>query len=230
MREPKTIHAKGLRNCARRAFRENPAFKEGAVEALLREDDTLLWRVFSQYPRQRGPGIYDGFAVVLLKLWLSEGYIVHKKIPLRSGAQPDHDVTGNQSILDDAIEFGIEATFQPALEGDGNVKWTRDLPFVRHQTGYGGEIDHVLLTTVDVPPATLILEVGTTDASRTLSWMRSSFGVARLPYGDPTLHLLHWHPDWRYSPLEGWYRWRPEQAREYRPMVFHGPSGKPIDS
>jgi hypothetical protein len=115
---------------------------------------------------------------------ICDGRVAFASIDLGRPPLRNHDVDGNQAIID-AAKPSLRVLFMPAHggsgdAGDGTVSW--DGPIEMHTASDG---------MVTVGPGSMPLEVGTTSATTTFRHLvANGDSVARWPYGSTRLWLL----------------------------------------
>jgi len=157
--------------------------------------------ILGQYASQRPLDMIDAYVFSLLHTWWMENKIVWCQI--YAGAEPnrDSDIEGNQAILDGLGE-GFHAEFWGQLcDSDGTLWWDGALTLDNVSSYAGRRECSVFVKHKNQIP----LEVGTTTFDRTLWHLGQQQFVARWPYGDDWISVLHvpypeeiW-PAWWYS-------------------------------
>lgn len=149
-------------------------------------------------------GWTDGQVAALAKVdaFITSGQVRTALIPV--GARPGRDVDreGNRAKLRRGLPPEFSAEVEDALNhfGDGSLAWTdTPMPWTR---GEGAEPSAPLSTWCTGAP----LEIGHTDASRSLLHLLESGSLARWPYGSEDVWLF-----W-FDRFDDWTAWRAAPA------------------
>lgn len=138
--------------------------------------------------------IYDAYAFAQCHAALRVGSVLHATVRVAAGPRADKQVSENNRMLKQ-----LPAPFFAQFRGnnqddDGFLAWHEPVLFHRMHAAGQDEL-------TPIPPSTLPLEIGYTDASRTLLHFAQERGVARWPYGSDTLHLYKVIDDALWSPV-----------------------------
>jgi hypothetical protein len=118
---------------------------------------------------------------------VATGKVAKLRIPVEASPGRDADREGNQRRLTEGLpdEFNAEIYEGNSHDGDALLSWPHDsvMPWI---DGYGIESERRLCEWTNTAP----LEIGYTDASRTLLHLGEGGIVARWPYGSEDIWLL----------------------------------------
>lgn len=141
-----------------------------------------------QKPTRFGLTIYDSAACQRFLLWLMSGDLLCRNIYIGEVPWPDKEVARNRRCL-----ARIASPFSTKLwcglaDFDGTLKWDGRVSFARVDPGNDKRTSRVAC------PCDIPLEVGYTEASRTIIHLSMSPGLARWPYGSKYLKVFIWRP------------------------------------
>lgn len=134
--------------------------------------------------------LYDAHAFMQIHGGLCDGTIASCAIPVGEVPGADRDVSGNNEKLS-KLPAGFSARFDPdygrGADSDGRIAW--DFELGAHSTRIldGGEHENLK---VWISPGKAPLEVGITEASRTLLHLGERGRVCRWPYGSKEMLLI----------------------------------------
>lgn len=138
---------------------------------------------------------YGGWTDGQVAAYSSVHYLVAtgkvSKLTVPVGATPgrDADREGNQRKLTEGLppEFSAEIYDGNSHDGDALLSWPQDtaMPWI---DGFGNESERPLCEWTNTAP----LEIGHTDASRTLLHLTEGGILARWPYGSDSIWILHY--------------------------------------
>lgn len=143
-----------------------------------------LGDVIGQQPSYLKWDIYDAYAFAAVHAMLDDGLVFAVKIEVGSTPTADLKVTENQRRLDEIAE-PFSATFlgRAGYDFDGYLNWNEPI-----------KLGHVFQSSLKlITPdqfKCVALEVGFTKPSRTLTHLKTEFGVARWPYNSSYIYLL----------------------------------------
>jgi len=189
-----TAHGDGLEEAFNRKTFEDPKWALIAAETRNRLNASFYsqWIVDAcfQLPEIRGKiSLTDAFGFAVLYSNLFSGQIAHFKVKVGEEPWANKEIELNQSALN-KLPDPFSATFDPergrGADSDGSFAWSRSveaaLTFVEPD-------DSERIERRTLPKASIALEVGTTNVSKTLWHMRRS-GVARWAYGSKQIVVL----------------------------------------
>lgn len=135
-------------------------------------------------------------AFIFAKVWCFyiKGQIYRIDIPIGELPGKNKDIEGNNRILSTLPPY-LQSKFIPetgmAADDDGYFKWKIPLDFLC-------EIDDEVRT---IPPRSIPLEVGSTNAVQTYYHLFIHSGVARWPYGSDNIMLLYASKEFRKAHI-----------------------------
>jgi hypothetical protein len=151
-----------------------------------------------QHPLSRPPSwpLPQIAAFTEVHAMILSGSVAELLIPVGEKPRPDANREGNASVLA-RLPHPFRAAVsmdQGNAEGDGTLAWDCPIP-VSLSTGLIARHDdgstHPLPVRFTIPPGNAVLEIGSTQPSRTLAHLiYTSAGVARWPYGYQRIRLL----------------------------------------
>lgn len=139
------------------------------------------------------PDLCDAYCFAQIRSMVLSGEIEWSAFWVGQGPMADKARAENREILRSALPSSMKADIwdENCTEGDGSFSWSKPLTFIRSWAGKRGK--ETTARTI-VPKGRFVLEVGSTEASRTLLWLRGPYlGLARWPYGSSWLTLFRRH-------------------------------------
>lgn len=153
---------------------QNGFYPQGFVDAVCQSS-------FAWYP-----DLYVAYCFANVCAWIGAGLVLTAKVEVGEEPEPDKEMERNNAILSD-LPWPFEAEFTgPASRqdnDDGIFSWDEPVEF--GQILHTGEKKVALIAPRGIP-----LEVGTTNADRTLRHILQNGGLARWPYESMWIYLF----------------------------------------
>ena len=151
-------------------------------------------------PFRKEPDYVDAYAAHLVHGLICSGDLYVAQVEIGAMPLADRCLEENRALLHAGLKapFKFGLTCANGADEDGWLRWGAPLKFVRHfcdetkpACGPSCGIEHVT-----VPPATVPMEVGSTEYVTTAGHVSMFGGLARWPYKSTKITILFARPGW----------------------------------
>ena len=211
-----TVHGNAIISTVRNVFTDNPEWVPILAEYQIRINTGFYDAWYLDAVVQRPDGtiydIFDAYCFAQIHTMVMGGDVLIGRVDVEAEPLGDKAIGENASLLRN-LPSPFWATFTGGLaDFDGRLGWNHEIVLGQYDAG-GHVVEQAFM------PESVRLEVGYTTSSRSLLHVLESGGVARWPYGSPSIHLFkvaHWNQPHTIEIERNWSEPTPLQ-----PALFH---------